>query len=449
MRYTRQDRIHMISSLLSRSFISTFGSSLLNPKYFEAEDEILLAKYIIGFINKYKHPPSSVETLLMFAGEDRTVIADATSIAFEYAKDSSDSDYEADEIIQFAKTAAVKQALIQSIDDIEQGNIDKPVERLVDASKVGAAAMDIGVDVVADADEWISDLHIPKIPTGFLHVDGLLHGGLARKELGIVLAPPNAGKTQTLINIGIGAAGLVGGCDVVHFSLEMNAASVSKRYAARMVFRFQDLYEDDIDYVEQLHAIYRNRIRGSVRVQSYAPRQLLVSDIYVKLDQLIAQEIIDPEKLCVIVDYADLLRATLRDERLGLIRIYEDLRALGTYFNCPVWSASQAGRQALKKAIIRIDDFAEAFGKAAVADVVISKCATIEEEREKEGRFFMAKIRDEKGAGTSIAFKEHEESMAIVTTGITKYTDEDFDKDSDEDSLADAVKRSRKRRSRR
>ena len=67
---------------------------------------------------------------------------------------------------------------------------------------------------------------------------------------------------------------------------------------------------------------------------------------------------------------------------------------MGDEYSCPVWTASQANRGALDKAVITIGDLAEAFNKANIADFMVALCQTIEEKEEGIMRWHVAKQRD-------------------------------------------------------
>ncbi len=78
----------------------------------------------------------------------------------------------------------------------------------------------------------------------------------------------------------------------------------------------------------------------------------------------------------LLVDYADIMKP---ERRLGEMRheqagIYEDLRQMAGIFNVALWTASQAPRGALDKAVLDIGDFAEAYEKAAIMDAGVAFC---------------------------------------------------------------------------
>jgi len=61
--------------------------------------------------------------------------------------------------------------------------------------------------------------------------------------------------------------------------------------------------------------------------------------------------------------------------------------------NIPVWTASQANRDSAQSDIVGLENMAEAYGKAMVADVVISISRKAAEKSSGVGRLFIAKNR--------------------------------------------------------
>ena len=59
----------------------------------------------------------------------------------------------------------------------------------------------------------------------------------------------------------------------------------------------------------------------------------------------------------------------------------------------PVWTASQANREASNADVVGLENMAEAYGKAMVADVVLSMSRKPLEKASGSGRLFVAKNR--------------------------------------------------------
>jgi len=59
----------------------------------------------------------------------------------------------------------------------------------------------------------------------------------------------------------------------------------------------------------------------------------------------------------------------------------------------PIWTASQANRSSAQSDIVGLENMSEAYGKAMVADVVLSLSRKTHEKADGAGRLFVAKNR--------------------------------------------------------
>jgi replicative DNA helicase len=73
--------------------------------------------------------------------------------------------------------------------------------------------------------------------------------------------------------------------------------------------------------------------------------------------------------------------------------VYEELRNLAMDLNVPIWTASQANRDASNADVVGLENMSEAYGKAMVADVVVSVSRKPNEKATGAGRLFVAKNR--------------------------------------------------------
>jgi len=97
----------------------------------------------------------------------------------------------------------------------------------------------------------------------------------------------------------------------------------------------------------------------------------------------------------VVIDYADVMKSTRAYDSLRheLKLIYTELRNLAVELNIPVWTASQANRDSSKSEVVGLENLGEAYGKAQVADVVLSISRKPMEKSTGGGRIFVAKNR--------------------------------------------------------
>ena len=97
----------------------------------------------------------------------------------------------------------------------------------------------------------------------------------------------------------------------------------------------------------------------------------------------------------IIIDYADIMKSTKSYDSLRheIKLVYEELRNLAMDFNFPIWTASQANRESAQSDIIGLENMSEAYGKAMVADFVVSLSRKSSEKASNTGRIFIAKNR--------------------------------------------------------
>lgn len=389
---------------------------VLKPKYFRKDIHVDLSRILHEYYeqeierSKLKGTHINGPTLEVLFEEIRKLTANSkvkVKLKDQYEDevidmmevDLSDAEYVKDSLIRFGRRAALEHAILASVDDIEKGVDDfSGIEaRIAEAIRVGEDISDLGTDyfgtVQERMDRYAKGLDgIRRVPTGMAGLDRVLKGGLGDGELGVVIAPPNRGKSFALTNIGAGA--IMEGLNVVHYTLEMPEAQVAKRYDNRLVKGdFNYLKENGSKAMTALLNIQKH-MKGSLIIKKFATNGCTINTIRSHLTRLYMEKGFKPD--LIIVDYGDLVqpRKSYSDKRFELESVYLDLRDLGTEFGCPVWTASQANRGALDKKIITIGDLAEAFNKANIADFMVALCQTVEEKADGVMRWHVAKHRD-------------------------------------------------------
>jgi replicative DNA helicase len=393
---------------------------VLKPKYFRKDIHIDMARIIHDYYEgemqraKVKGTDINPPTMEVLWEEVRKLTvknANKAKIRDQYEDcvvdivqaDLSDAEYVKENLVRFGKDAAMEHAILESVNEIEKGrtagvvDYGKIEERISQAIRVGEDISDLGTDYFSEAEERMDRYTqgidgVKRVPTGMKGLDKLMKGGLGNGELGVVIAPPNRGKSFALTNIGAGA--VMEGLNAFHYTLEMPEAQVSKRYDNRLL-------KKDFSYLKEngskaFHALLnmQKHMKGNLIIKKYRTNEASVNTIRSHLTRVYMEKGIKPD--LIIVDYADLLmpRRTYADKRFELESVYLDLRDLGAEYDCPVWTASQANRGALDKKVITIGDLAEAFNKANIADFMVALCQTVEEKEDGLMRWHIAKFRD-------------------------------------------------------
>lgn len=407
--YDREFRLKILALCLDETWLARYGNAIIKPEYFERDDEEAFANAVLTYWKKYGKPPRDpYDVIALCNGKYSIFVLDM----YEY-QEESDLSLAAETAIQFAREQAAKLAILDSVDDVKSGNINRAITRMKDALKVGEEILSRGLDPIRDVDDWLYNYWEDKVRTGLVHVDQVLGGGQSAGELGIVLGPTNMGKSMALVNIGYGAATIGSSKFVLHFSHEMRSAQVAKRYAARMIFRFPNQSDNLDDYAEEVILAARKLITGRIRVFDGKKTTDQVESI---VEQVKAEGF---EIGLIIDDYLDLMYPPQKygDRRFELSATYDWFREFCFQQGVPGWSASQSIRGSYTKEIITTQDIAEDIGKANISDNMMALCQTYDEEKMQQCRLFMAKVRDSK-RHQLISAKYYGAQQAIITTGF-------------------------------
>jgi len=382
------------------------------------------AKALLAYVDKTRQLPSP-DTLVEVA---RPEVNEATAKQVEKSIKSmaemeiDDARGVMDLAIEFGKTQALVNAVIDSGDFIDKGTTEKILPRVQDALRVGTDITDIGRFYRRDVRgrrPWYLDpaaMH-ERIPTGLEHIDGAMSGGLARGHLGVILAPPKRGKTTTLINIGFGALTNTDGLNVVHYSMEMDKEEVAERYDDRLMGKHVNIKTmDPHQYVDLLESRVNKFIFGELITQRYREGQPDANMIANHLDILI-QDGFRPD--LVIVDYAALMKRppTVGRDDLVLDEIYRSLRALASEYNVAMWTGAQATTGAFEKETLTMADFRDSRGIAAIVDAAWALCQTDEEMIQQRARLFAMAMRHSE-MGVTVECNVNRKLCRIKTDGL-------------------------------
>ena len=376
-------RESVLALLLFTDWVQRYGT-IIQPEYFPSKDEQNLVEWVNWYYSEYNTLPSDSDLDNEF-GENEL-------LDNVYAVQDDRMDHTADVAMDFARVQAMKIAVLDCVDDINDGHLERIMPRIQTAMAVGTDSLSFGYDFIDDVNDWMYDeVHGKRYPTGWTTVDAILEGGLVGGEYGLIMAPTGRGKSMALVNIGFAMAGILAAANVLHITYEMPASKVLKRYAIRATGFAVPRGSGQKEYIKKLKEQANAKIRAKVRVVK--PEDRTVDGIRRIINGLAFQGF---EVEALIADYPDIMTPTRtrKEKRFELGDITRELRQVGEDFNIPVWGATQAGRQALYKEVITVSDISEAIDKANVSDIIIAMCQTRDEEKMKQGRLFLAKVRD-------------------------------------------------------
>lgn len=302
--------------------------------------------------------------------------------------DMGDLAYVKDKSLDFCRKQAMKEALNKSVELIGTDQYDAVVDLMKKAVSVGIAAS-VGHDFFEDMEARFVKINRMPCPTGIEQLDerSVLNGGLGKGELGVVAAPTGVGKSHFLV--AMGAHALKVGKNVVHYTFELTETAVGIRYDSHLT----DIPSSDIqDSKSNVVDMYKDMELGRLIIKEYPTGTCTVATIRNHLEKLALRGFVPH---VIIIDYADIMRSSREFDalRMELKLIYEDLRNLAMEKAIPIWTASQSNREGSNADVVGLENMSESYGKAMVADVVISLSRKPSEKATGMGRMFVAKNR--------------------------------------------------------
>jgi replicative DNA helicase len=296
-----------------------------------------------------------------------------------------DEKYIRETSLDFCKKQKLKEALMTSVDLIQNSSYDE-VRRVIDNALNLGTDNNFGHEFLKDFELRYEIKARGPITTGWPKVDSIMKKGLGSGELGVVIAPTGAGKSMALAHLG--AHAVKAGKNVIHYTLELSESVTGQRYDSCLSsVPLSTLFARKEEVLESI-----SDLEGSLIIKEYPTKTASCNTLKSHIEKLKKRN----QKIdMIIVDYADLLRPTsnFREKRDELGSIYEDLRAIAQENKCPLWTASQTNRTGLNAEVVTMESISEAFNKCFVADFICSISRTIKDKNANTARLFIAKNR--------------------------------------------------------
>lgn len=410
--FSPEFQFYLLAALLQDQDAMSRWKHVVRPIYFTDPTSRMFLQWAYDYYDQYNVKPTEnafhhrVQEWCQEQGTLDHVHTYTAWINSILAAPVRDTDYLFDQVETFCRRQEYTHAVVRAAHLLNQPDEDiDEIPMFFDqaTSRLAQTHGSLGIDPTQLSDDvlletlFTHDVRDP-IATSWPHLNEAIGGGPGRKEMLVLAAAPNVGKTWTLINIGVAAVNR--GLFVVHYTLEMSQElSTHRYYAALTGINHQEISGNPQRIIEANRRLRENN--GRFLVKEFPPRQARVVDIR---DHLLSVEAQTGRKVdMVIVDYADLCAPKSggrgdadQVHRHVLSNIYTDLRAIAVGKGLAMVTATQTNRGAVNKDVITISDLAECFDKAAHADIIIGLCQTEDEQRMNRMRFHIAKNRNQR-----------------------------------------------------
>jgi hypothetical protein len=373
-----------------RSFADQI-TEVLDPQFIELNYLRIFLQKIMDYRDRYGRHPSihAIATILKteLETQDEVIQKQVREYFLRiHNHELSDVEYIKETSIDFCRKQNLKEAMLKSVGLLQNCSFDEISTVINEALKLGSET-NFGYDYMADFETRFVPRYRVPCTTGWPEIDKLCGGGLGKSELGVVIAPTGAGKSMALVHLGTQA--IKEGKTVIHYTLELQDRIIATRYDSCITgYPLSDI----INFKEEVYDEIKD-LDGTLVIKEYPTKSASTNTIKTHLSKLIKRGITPG---MVIVDYADLLKPVVvrKEKRSELESIYEELRAISTEFQCPVWTASQTNRSGLNAEVITMEQISEAFNKCFVADFIFSISRTIQDKQNNQGKLFIAKNRN-------------------------------------------------------
>lgn len=318
---------------------------------------------------------------------------------------------------KFFKQQNLTKAINQSIDIIKQGNADDyyVIEDIIKKALDTNTKQDLGYNPMEGIEEALKEDYRSAIPTGFKRLDDALYGGLAKGELGIIIAPSGTGKTSATTGFAANAATYIcqqnneQGFKVLHIHFEDEDKNIKRKYYGFLTgYDACDLSLPTIrpTVINMLHNEKKEEakmIKENIICMHPQSGEMSATEIKHKLKQLIAKGF-KPD--LVIIDYFECLKLekpeTSADKewtREGITM--RKLESIAHEFDVALWVPVQGTKDSLGVEYVGLQQAGGSVKKVQIGHTIISFARTKEMEAQGLMNLFIqkfrgGKLRDEK-----------------------------------------------------
>ena len=385
----------VFQSMLTDIHWSAQMIEVMSSDYFDLKYLSFLCERYYSYYNKYKTFPT-LTILITIIKEDLSKSKDHVlrDQIIEYLHrmktnpDVGDLQYVKDKSLEFCKRQAFRDALEQSVELIQTEKYESVINIMKEAISVGMPNT-AGHNFFDDIEARFVQINRQVCPTGLDKIDSqdILRGGLGRGELGVIAANTGVGKSHFLV--AMGCAAMRAGKNVIHYTFELSEHDTGKRYDSNLC----DIPSNEIiERKEDVIGKYKKMELGKLIIKEYPTGSASVMTLRNHIEKLTLKGF---KPSLVTVDYADVMKSSKAYDSLRheLKLIYTELRNLAVELQIPIWTASQANKDSSKSDVVGLENLGESYGKAQVADVVLSISRKPMEKSLGSGRIFVAKNR--------------------------------------------------------
>ncbi len=360
----------------SSSIMDVIESSYFDNKYFK-----IIIQMIKEYFSKYESTPNfdTLEQIVKSEVSQELV----AKIVLDTIKQVKEAPFEGTVFVQekalkFCKQQELQKAMDRAQKIITEGDFESydKVEGLVrDALQVGQT--DKGTsDIFTGLDTVLEEDYRHPIPMGIVGIDKLLKGGLAKGEIGVILAPTGVGKTTILTKIANTAFNL--GYNVLQIFFEDNPKIVQRKHFTIWTGIEPDNLANHKEEVMSKITEIQETMKNKLVLKKLASDTMTMNQIKNQVRKMIA----DGTKIdLILLDYIDcvLPESSAKDEWKAEGSVMRGFEAMCHELNLVGWTATQGNRSSISSEVVTTDQMGGSIKKAQVGHVIITVAKTLQQ----------------------------------------------------------------------
>ena len=374
-------QIQLLNNIVLYKDFATSIVDVIEPKYFDNQYFKLIMQILKEYYQKYEHTPSYNTLEQLIKSEVASPMAQKMVLdMMEQVKEApaEGESFVQEKALKFCKQQELQKVMTKAQKIIDKGDFesyDHLEEMVRDALQVGE--VDAGTaEVFANLEEVLEEDFRHPIPMGIPGIDNLLKGGMAKGELGVILAPTGVGKSTFLTKISNHAFNL--GYNVLQIFFEDNPKIIQRKHFTLWTEIAPDLLSMHKDKVLNKVQEIRENAPNKLVLKKLPSDTLTMNQIKNQIRKMMAE---GTKVDMVVLDYIDCVvpDKNLGDEWKSEGSVMRGFEAMCHELNLFGWTATQGNRSSISSDVVTTDQMGGSIKKAQVGHVIISVAKSLQQ----------------------------------------------------------------------
>ena len=388
-------QIQLINQLILNKEFARAIIDVLDSKYFDNQYFKIITQMIKEYYVKYESVPT-FETLDQLTRSEissdsaRKIVLDTLTQIRDVSFDGHQ--FVIEKALKFCKQQELQKVMTKAQKIIDKGDFESydQLEEMVNKALQVGEIEEGEHDVFTNLDQVLDEDYRHPIPMGIAGIDNLLKGGLAKGELGVILAPTGVGKTTVLTKICNHAFNL--GYNVLQIFFEDNPKIIQRKHFTLWTGIAPDELSFHKDVVMEKVRDIKENTTNRLILKKYASDTLTMSQIKNQIRKMIAEG----TKIDMIsLDYIDCVvpDKNLGDEWKSEGSVMRGFEAMCHELDVAGWTATQGNRSSISSDVVTTDQMGGSIKKAQVGHVIITVAKSLQQKEMKLATIAITKSR--------------------------------------------------------